>query len=200
MRFSVALPPSARRPSTRNPSLYVSHPKNTFGSEHKTRMLALIREAFPGADLYDPADHPRPNGEWRDSILLALTRFDGLVAFPGPDGLAGLGVKTEISNAALLGLPVWAFDPGTGRFRVPSGYVTAPGGDPDRFAEVVFDAAAERDGRKVHPFYFGLPLRPPSAWLRPHAPSSGGERSGHAPPLAEPFLYAVDPAIGGEAT
>ncbi|MFA5854053.1 MAG: hypothetical protein WC866_03120 [Patescibacteria group bacterium] len=81
-------------------SLYFAQPINIFKTELKEKLLAAIRERFPGVPIEDPDTKEHQEGYVRDGMAYytgkVLRRGKRIVFLAFRDGMIGTGVFAEV--------------------------------------------------------------------------------------------------------
>lgn len=89
--------------------IYVACPVTTYGTPPKASALARLAEAFPGAEVVDPARLYASDADWLSTWPSVLGGLDALVVVPAPDRSIGAGVLREVADALAYHLPVATF-------------------------------------------------------------------------------------------
>lgn len=105
MISSSEILPAKDAPSPRR--IYVASPLSTYSTKRYDRMLGHITTSFPEAKLLPARSLYASNRDWLCQWPDVLNSIDAVVVFTDEGGWVGHGVWTELSDAALAGLPVW---------------------------------------------------------------------------------------------
>jgi hypothetical protein len=76
--------------------IYYAHMMHEYGTEAERANLDLIRKAFPGAEILNPADFQNSSDM---KYYLGLERSCDAVVFSKTDGKIGAGVGEEVNDA-----------------------------------------------------------------------------------------------------
>lgn len=86
--------------------VYVASPITTYGTPRYDLKLALIAQHFPRAEILQPRHLFQSTAEWQKRWPRILSTLTDLVFFAEIDRTIGLGVWSELQDAADR-LPVW---------------------------------------------------------------------------------------------
>lgn len=123
--------------------VYVASPMATYRSSRYDRKVEAIIERYPAADLFRARDLYRSNADWQHQWPLLVPTLTDLVFFAEIDGAIGLGVWSELHDAAGL-MPVWFLDDATGWHPRADVEIAILGESMTRFARVVVPVTANR--------------------------------------------------------
>jgi hypothetical protein len=126
------------------PRIYVASPLTTYRTPRYDAKLAQIGARFPAATLLPARDLFRSTAEWHEQWPLLLPTLTTLVFFTEIEGTIGLGVWSEVHDAA-EGIPVWYLDDAGGWFGLDAVTITVTGDSLSRFAAVEVIDPAEGD-------------------------------------------------------
>lgn len=90
--------------------LYCARPMTCYGTDLDARQLARVAEAFPDAEVLDPASMFDTNEQWLAAWPEVLASLDLLVLWADEDGFVGAGVFREVVDAMAARVPVVALD------------------------------------------------------------------------------------------
>lgn len=127
----------SQRPAPPHPAqrVYVASPLTTYRTPRYGAKLAEINERFPDATLLPARDLFRSTADWRERWPELLPTLTGLVFFAEIDGTIGLGVWSELHDAADR-MPVWYLDDAGRWFPLAVVAVAVTGDSLARFATV----------------------------------------------------------------
>ncbi len=117
------------------PRVYVASPLTTYRTARYDAKLVQIGQRFPTATLLPARDLFRSTADWRERWPALLPTLAALVFFADIDGTIGLGVWSEVHDAADR-IPVWYLDDAGRWFPVESIALTVTGDSLSRFAVV----------------------------------------------------------------
>lgn len=117
----------------------------TYRTPRYEAKLSQIGERFPAATLLPARDLFRSTAEWRMRWPDLLPTLTELVFFPESDGTIGLGVWSELHDAADQ-LPIWYLDDAGRWFPLAAVEITVTGDSLARFATVRVVDQANDDG------------------------------------------------------
>ncbi|MDQ3642776.1 MAG: hypothetical protein M3450_15225 [Actinomycetota bacterium] len=128
---------AASRQRTPHPAqrVYVASPLTTYRTSRYEAKLAQVIEQFPDATLLPARDLFRSTADWRTRWPALLPTLTELVFFAETDGTIGLGVWSELHDAADC-IPVWYLDDAGCWFPVAAVTITVTGDSLARFASV----------------------------------------------------------------
>lgn len=118
--------------------VYCARPMTAYGTDLDARQLARVADAFPDAEVLDPAVMFHTNEEWLSAWPEVLASLDLVVLWADEAGLIGAGVLKELTDAIASRVPVVALD--TARKLRTFGGLHVPGMLPSRAraAELVY--------------------------------------------------------------
>ena len=90
--------------------LYCARPMVAYGTNRDARQLARVAEAFPDAEVLDPAVMFTTNEQWLAAWPEVLASLDLLVLWADEAGFIGTGVLREVVDAIAARVPVVALD------------------------------------------------------------------------------------------
>ena len=96
---------------TKTLTVYAAHPMTAYGTDHEARALRRIAEAFPGAEVLDPAAMFDDNASWHDTWPQVLAGIDVCAIFADEAGSIGVGCLKEIADTIAAHVPVVAVGP-----------------------------------------------------------------------------------------
>lgn len=89
--------------------VYVASPITTYGMPRYDLKLVLVAQHFPRAEILQPRELFRSTADWRSRWPQILPTLTDLVFFAETDHTIGLGVWSELQDAAGV-IPVWFLD------------------------------------------------------------------------------------------
>ncbi len=73
---------------------------------HRAVLLAVVRAAFPDAEILDGVEAWSSNDDWLETWHELLSTLDRVILVPGEHGEVGLGGLQEVVDAWIAGVPV----------------------------------------------------------------------------------------------
>lgn len=93
--------------------IYFAHPIPTYDSKQESEVLKVIRQKFPDAIIYNPADFPSQRMSF---YFRRVCEADLVVFMAKVEGIIGRGVFDEVRLAKMLETPVLYYDLQTRQF------------------------------------------------------------------------------------
>ena len=90
--------------------VYAARPMTCYGTDLDRRQFARVADAFPDAEVLDPASMFDTNEQWLAAWPEVLASLDLLVLWADEDGFVGAGVLKELVDAIAARVPVVALD------------------------------------------------------------------------------------------
>ena len=90
--------------------LYAARPMTCYSTDLDRRQLARVADAFPDAEVLDPASMFDTNEQWLAAWPEVLASLDLLVLWADEAGFIGAGVLKELTDAIAARVPVAALD------------------------------------------------------------------------------------------
>lgn len=115
--------------------VYVASPITTYQTPRYDLKLTLIAQHFPRAEILQPRDLFHSTADWRRRWPRILPTLTDLVFFAETDRTIGLGVWSELQDAAGC-IPVWFLDDDDRWHSLDDITVEVIGEDFSRFASV----------------------------------------------------------------